>query len=67
MGLGHPDYHLAEDGLIPCGLSRYIAAHGPGGVPEGGGNSGVDRIRSDSPGVIYGTTQLDNVVQDTEC
>jgi len=66
MGLGHHEYHPAEDGLIPCGRSRHIRAHGPGGVPQGGGKSGVDRTRSDSFAVIYGTTKLDNAVQDTE-
>jgi hypothetical protein len=65
MRSGRPAYHRAEDGLIPCRRSRYIRAHGSD-VPQGLGNAGFDRVKSNLLGVIYGATHLDNAVQDTE-
>jgi len=66
MGLGHREYHPAEDGLIHCKRSRYIPARGPRGVLESRGKSEVDRARPESFTVKYGTTQSDIAVQDTE-
>jgi hypothetical protein len=66
MGLGRDEYQTTEYCVISRSASRHITAHGPGGVPQRGGMSGVGRVRSDSFAVIYGTTQSDNAVQDTE-
>ena len=65
MGLGRDEHQTTESCVISSGASRYITAHGPGGVLQRGARSGVSRAPSDSFAVIYRTTQSDNAVQDT--
>src|SRR5262245_33513187 len=59
-------YRPPGHGQISRDVSLYIRAHGRGGVLQGGGNSNVQRARSERFTGIYRTTQFDNTVQDTE-
>src|SRR5215831_290822 len=60
------EYRPPGNGHISRDVSLYIRAHGRGGVLQGGGNSNVQRARSERFTGIYRTTQFDNTVQDTE-
>src|SRR5215831_9738784 len=66
MGFRRREHHASSNGQISRDVSLYIMAHGPGGVPQGGGNSNVQRASSDRVTWIYRTMQFDNALQDTE-
>ena len=66
MGLRRRERDATKDAVISRDVSRYIVARGPEDVPQGGGNAGGGRELADSYAAIYGTTQSDNAVQDTE-
>ena len=66
MGLRRQERDATKDVVISSDVSRYIAARGPEDVPQDGGNAGGGRTLADWYAAIYGTTQSDNAVQDTE-
>ena len=65
MDLDRPDYHAPGMDQISRGSAPYIIALGLGGVLQRSGKIRVHQLRR-IHSVIYGTTQLDNAVQDTK-